>query len=67
MKNYKDIIERRLGNMRRRHPDGYAQVVSQPFSMPPSYVYDGGDDDPWWSSEEAADFAESIKQSNWHQ
>ena len=60
----RDLIDRRLNYMRKRHPTGYAQLVMQPFSMPPAYAQDD-DDDPWWTSQEAKDFAESIKKTNW--
>lgn len=65
-KSYRDLIHRRLDNMRRKFPAGYAQVVCGVHHMPPAYAEDDPDGE-WWYSEAARDFAESIKQSNWYE
>jgi len=60
--SYRDGINRRLANLRRRHPAHYAQLVIGPaFHKPPSYAME----DPkhvWWTSDEARRLYESINE-----
>jgi len=62
----RETIERRLDWMRKRNPNGYAQLCIQPFPLPPSYARED-DSSEWWASQEAKDFAESIKPQNWYE
>lgn len=37
-----------------------AMFIDPPFSRPPAYVYDEGDDSEWWSSEDCAALLEEL-------
>ena len=64
-RSYRDGILRRLENLRKRYPAHYAQIAVLPFSMPPAYAMEDTGC-PWWKSDEAANFFESLNENNLH-
>ena len=58
--NYQADIDRALDHLRRRNPAGYAQLLLMPFGPIPSHIQEDPRH-PWWSSTEAADFLQMLK------
>lgn len=60
--SYKSGIERRLDNLRRKHPTHYAQFLTgAAHPRPPAYANEDPNS-PWWSSPEARAIYESLNE-----
>jgi hypothetical protein len=51
-----DLVPTFLNFLSAHAPAWYESHVIRPFSLPPAYVEDEGDDSEWWNSEECGEF-----------
>jgi hypothetical protein len=55
-----DLIPAFLDALRDCAPAEYEQLMACPFGTIPAYVFDDGDDSPWWSSDDADSLLDEL-------
>lgn len=58
-----DLIPAFMAAVANVDPPAYEQMVTAPFPPVPAYVYDEGDNCPWWDSEDAMCVLEALTEA----